>query len=132
MKTYTLFFYTCIAMSSYLPGTSAIAQEYEKEIDAIPFIINSTEVSSPFAGGFDASKAAFVDIDNDGDYDLFVGGLGGNISFFKNVGSAKKPNFAYQTSNYQRVSVEERSTPTFADIEGDGDFDLLLRKIAPR
>lgn len=69
---------------------------------------------------------AFVDIDNDGDFDLFAGEYYGNIQFFRNKGTASAPDFANAQKN--PFGLEQGvylALPTFVDIDDDGDFDLF-------
>lgn len=84
--------------------------------------------------GTDA-KPAFVDVDNDGDLDLFVGIgeslLGGPTAgitlSFRNTGTANKPEFTLDNSLSTGISdIGLNSYPTFADLDNDGDFDLLM------
>ncbi len=73
------------------------------------------------------SAPVFADIDNDGDADLFVGeyGFGGNINFYRNTGTPANPTLTLETANFDSIAVGSQSTPNFADIDGDGDFDLF-------
>ena len=68
-----------------LSFTDLFSQEFhfQREVDTIPVIINGMPVHNPFAGGGVSSKPAFADIDNDGDLDLFVGEIEGNIHFYR-------------------------------------------------
>ena len=83
---------------------------------------------------------AFSDLDGDGDEDMFVGVLGGafnpnltaadNFYFFK-----REQGFDY-TLTSQRflygLDVGRESIPTFVDLDGDGDQDMILsNKIEP-
>lgn len=72
----------------------------------------------------DRSDPALVDIDNDGDLDMYVGNnSGGDLYFYENTGSASSPAFAAPTVE---LSLSTYSiTPSFADFDGDGDFDLF-------
>ncbi|MBD2357452.1 VCBS repeat-containing protein [Tolypothrix sp. FACHB-123] len=71
---------------------------------------------------------ALVDIDNDGDLDLFVGSSNGTIRYYKNNGSRAYPIFVVQTSlanSLSGVTIDSLSSLTFGDLDQDGDFDLI-------
>lgn len=72
------------------------------------------------------SMPAFADVDNDGDFDLFVGEFFGNIDFFRNDGSANNPLFVLDTTHYFGIDVGTYSSPAFVDADGDGDLDLYI------
>ncbi|RMH89446.1 MAG: hypothetical protein D6681_14335, partial [Calditrichaeota bacterium] len=72
------------------------------------------------------STPAFVDIDADGDLDLFIGEFGGNLNFYRNEGDPTNPNFVLVDQNYLGIDVGEFSVPGFADLDGDGDADMIL------
>jgi hypothetical protein len=75
------------------------------------------------------SAPTFVDIDNDGDEDLFIGALDGKLHFFENVGNSSSPTFQQQfaTNNpFDGVDVDDFSSPVFVNIDNDGDYDLFL------
>jgi hypothetical protein len=59
----------------------------------------------------------FVDIDADGDFDLFVGALDGKVTFYQNTGSVANAEWATPVLNY--VSVSGRSAPAFCNIDFD-------------
>ncbi len=68
----------------------------------------------------------FVDIDNDGDQDLFAGGYSGNILFFRNTGTNSSPSFAPMQTNpfgFTGNGTYQFAFPSFADIDNDGDLD---------
>jgi len=104
------------------------AQEpkFQREVDTIPVIINGVPVSNPFAGGASYSKATFIDIDNDNDFDLLVGAYDGNLNFYRNDGTTANPAFTFVTENFASIDIGLYSTPAFADIDNDGDFDLFV------
>lgn len=68
---------------------------------------------------------ALVDIDADGDLDLFVGEASGTLNFYRNTGSSRKPIFTLVSDTYQDIDVGRRSFPAFVDLDGDGDQDLV-------
>jgi len=73
-----------------------------------------------------SSTPALVDIDNDGDLDLFVGNWNGRISYYVNNGTSSVPNFTFITNFYLSIDVGDESTLSFADIDGDGDKDMFI------
>jgi cysteine-rich repeat protein len=74
-----------------------------------------------------SSSPAFADIDGDGDLDAFIGNGYGDTIFFENTGSSNAPAFATPSTNpYGLTDVGFASSPTFADIDGDGDLDAFI------
>jgi hypothetical protein len=71
----------------------------------------------------DFCTPAFADIDGDGDLDAFIGNQDGEILFFPNSGSAGEPAFA---SRLFLGDVGDSSSPSLADIDGDGDLDAFV------
>ena len=69
---------------------------------------------------------AFGDIDNDGDYDMFLGDEDGLIHYYRNDGTPEIYDFTEVTSNYADVNVANIASPSFCDIDGDGDYDLFV------
>lgn len=69
---------------------------------------------------------ALVDIDDDGDLDLFVGETSGTINFYRNDGSPNEPVFELVSDEYLNIDVGRRSVPVFWDIDGDGDQDMIV------
>jgi len=75
----------------------------------------------------DFVSPVFVDIDNDGDLDAFVGGYQGNTLFFRNTGTASNPVFAAASTNPFGLSkVGYSASPAFVDIDADGDLDAFV------
>jgi len=72
------------------------------------------------------SKPAFVDIDNDGDQDLFIGEFLGNLNFYRNVGTPQSAQFEFVVDAYFGIDVDLYCAPWFADIDHDGDYDLFV------
>ena len=69
---------------------------------------------------------ALVDIDADGDLDLFVGEDDGTMDFLRNVGSSSNPNWVLTATDYEDLDVGNHTKPTFGDLDEDGDYDLLM------
>lgn len=69
----------------------------------------------------------FIDIDDDGDLDLFTGELYGNIYFYRNLGSSTNPVFSVAFTNPFGLSdVGNYSAPAFCDVDFDGDYDAFI------
>lgn len=69
---------------------------------------------------------AFVDIDGDGDQDLIGGGEDGRLFYTQNIGTATAANFAPPVLGYFNLDVGNNSAPTWADLDNDDDFDLVM------
>ncbi|MFZ6028595.1 MAG: FG-GAP-like repeat-containing protein [Chloroflexota bacterium] len=99
-------------------------------------------LSNPFGGidvGYTAtdgkeygwSGPAFVDIDDDGDQDVFISAYNGDpntgryaISYFENTGAG----FADRsgtTNPFKTIDPVAKSRIAFADFDGDGDYDAV-------
>lgn len=86
------------------------------------------------------SIPVIVDIDEDGLEDLLVANLyrfltgtqkETTIAYYKNTGTASNPEFTYIDYNYLNLNQSGfgfRLIPTFGDLDGDGDKDMLLGK----
>ncbi len=87
--------------------------------------------SNPFDGidVGDRSKPTLADIDGDGDLDLVVGGAYGTLKYYQNTGTTSNPAYEAKTGDdnpFNGIDVRYYSTPTLADIDGDGDLDLVV------
>lgn len=68
-----------------------------------------------------------IDIDDDNDFDLFTGQQDGNILFFRNVGTRFNPSWANPLFNPFGLSdVGSNSSPSFSDVDKDGDYDAFI------
>ncbi|NNE35655.1 MAG: VCBS repeat-containing protein [Rhodothermales bacterium] len=80
-------------------------------------------IDQPFFGGFDRPIPQLVDIDGDGDVDLFVQEDNDVLRFFENVGDARVPEFEWRTDDFQTLKGEWF---LFVDLDEDLDLDLLV------
>ena len=84
------------------------------------------------------SYPTFVDYNADGLLDLFIGNLGtfdtttqqyshAALILYQNVGSNQQPNFELISTNYSNLAnlAQMGLYPAFADLDSDGDTDLL-------
>jgi len=72
------------------------------------------------------STPEFIDIDDDDDYDLLLGCIDGSIYFYENIGDKYSFNFDLQSSNYNNINVDSRTTILSVDMDLDNDKDLLI------
>jgi hypothetical protein len=104
-------------------GQQAQAQTFGPGVEAPFNFPNTTEINLPF----------FVDIDGDGDLDILSSSYsyyGGSsyltIHFFENIGTPTNPEFTGPVVNPFGIDNENVFNPIFVDIDGDGDYDLLM------
>lgn len=87
----------------------------------------------------------FADYNADGLQDLFIGNFGrydssyyslgflysvfhSSIALYKNIGTASAPSFQFVTNDFAGTSSQKLNgvVPTFGDLDGDGDEDMLI------
>ncbi|MDP4117549.1 MAG: T9SS type A sorting domain-containing protein, partial [Bacteroidota bacterium] len=86
------------------------------------FTQNTTMFSSVDVSGF--SAPAFGDINGDGNIDMLVGAeTGSNSKFYMNSGNN---NFVVNDTMMAGVVFPSQTRPVFADVDGDGDLDLVM------
>ena len=92
------------------------------------------DARNPFSGAtFDVgafSSPTFVDLDGDGDLDLISGELNGDFVFISNTGNNRDysnygVNDARNPFSGATFDVGTFSSPTFVDLDGDGDIDMI-------
>lgn len=109
-----------LGIGALLLGMSSLQQaqaQYFGDVNINPYGLIATD-------GF--SVPSFVDLDGDGDFDIMVGEYAGNFEYFENIGSSSVPEFAAPVYNpFGLANTDELAVPDFADLDNDGDFDMI-------
>ncbi|MCF6366471.1 MAG: T9SS type A sorting domain-containing protein [Bacteroidales bacterium] len=90
-----------------------------------PVFTEQTGADNPLPGISNPLDFDFVDIDNDGDLDLFLGNFGNVLDFYRNTGTVSAPVFTSEASPVTLPGTWYYLFPEFADVDNDGDYDLL-------
>lgn len=71
-----------------------------------------------------------IDIDNDDDFDLFIGTSNGTVRYYENIGTEEAPNLFEEKTDelnpLNSVDLGGSVLPVFVDIDGDDDLDVFI------
>jgi hypothetical protein len=91
-----------------------------------------TGAANPF-NGIDvglSSAPTFVDLDGDGDLDIVVGELFGSLNVYdNNDADAGFTELTGAANPFNGIDVGNNSAPTFVDLDGDGDLDMVVSEL---
>ena len=116
-------------------AVTPIGQSYQQVVSPFPVSDSSgNPLELAFFGGVNAPRPQLVDADGDGDLDLFLQEVTGKVALFKrenpqqarHTDSSRVPRFTFSTSRYADLDVGEWYR--FADVDQDGDLDLLAEQ----
>ena len=97
------------------------AQTFTREAAPFPVHRDGAPVAHPFVGGFFEPRPALLDLDADGDADLVLNVGGAGLQLFRRGADG----WTWETDRLG--GIEPGNWSAFADLDGDGDLDLLTR-----
>ncbi|MBO6794551.1 MAG: VCBS repeat-containing protein [Balneolaceae bacterium] len=113
--------------SSQLPNSNSGEGEFTRTIDWISVLDETgSSLDHPFLGGLNTPRPQFVDIDADGDPDLFVQEHTNELMFFENTNPGSENPLTFRSEQYFEIDIGEWFR--FVDMDQDGDFDLLTEQ----
>jgi hypothetical protein len=115
----------CLILGSLVVGTEVYSQNFKAPIDHQTYFgigVHTPTIPAMY-------KPSVVDIDDDGDLDVFYGSRD-TLVFIENTGAAQSASFgeSVETNPFGFVQPigNENSVPIFVDIDNDGDYDLVV------
>lgn len=118
----------CAVFNSATDNGESTSKSYQQNIDPFPVYDEAGErIPFPFLGGFNAPRPQFVDIDGDGDPDLFVQENTDDLKFFEfEEKEGDEFPLKWKTNKFQDLNIGEWFR--FVDMDQDGDLDLLTEQ----
>lgn len=114
-----------------IPSNGIAGKRLNKPTDRPPWFMQQTAPTQPLEGSptYIATGLALADLDGDGDFDITIGEqYTGQFFYFENTGTPQTPVFEPQTGSANPLDgfdVGYFSMPAFADLDGDGDLDMI-------
>ncbi|MGI9629120.1 MAG: FG-GAP repeat domain-containing protein, partial [Longimicrobiales bacterium] len=83
-------------------------------------------IDHPFLGGFNLPRPQLADLDGDGDLELFLQELSGEVMLFENVSAQGDSEYQWRADDFESLEVGEWFR--FVDVDLDGDLDVLAEE----
>jgi hypothetical protein len=97
---------------------------FERQVSPFPVTgADGSPIDHPFLGGLNVPRPQLVDIDQDGDDDLFLQEDTNELRYFERTDDGE---LVWRTDRYQDLDIGDWFR--FADLDGDGDADLLAER----
>ena len=92
------------------------------------FVFETGYLTDISLGGW--SSPRLLDFDEDGDLDIIAGAEDGTLTYLENQGDAENPNWVMISGFFSGIDVGGNCVPTLADVDFDGDFDMVCGNIS--
>lgn len=113
-----------ITLLFFLITTADInSQPFQRELNIIPVSDANGLLKNIFSGGHNNIEHQFVDIDNDGDLDIFYLDSDKTFGWFENKGTKFNPDYHYSLSNPEGLFF--LNWFYLVDIDADNDLDYF-------
>ena len=76
------------------------------------------------------SSPRLVDLDQDGDLDIVAGNEAGKLFYLQNQGSVTNPVWTLLPNYFGAIDVGSNCVPAIADLDRDGDLDIMTGNIS--
>ena len=94
-------------------------------LSALPWMQNDAVFNTSGVPSLSFSQPRFADLDGDGDHDMILGSSSEAPFYLENTGTATTPSFSEGENIFSGISVLDAEMGVCADLDNDGDFDLI-------
>jgi hypothetical protein len=108
------------------PIDGSSARLYHFRNDGSPTVPRFVEVGQIALEKYYHYAPAFGDLDADGDLDMLLGTWNKGTALYWNTGGVSNPIFTENIPSYVKLTRGSNSAPTLADLDADGDLDLMI------